>query len=75
LLGHKDLKQLRKLQPCSDSAHRKPLLNEFLKEHRKVRDLESAVAQLATRLKEQDSKIKTLSDQLVRGTRLVADSK
>jgi hypothetical protein len=40
------------------------LLNEFLKEHRKVEELESAVAQLMRRLKEQDSRIQKLSDQL-----------
>ncbi len=40
------------------------LLNEFLKEHRKVNELESAVARLTTRLKEQDSKIAKISDQL-----------
>jgi Chaperone of endosialidase len=34
------------------------LLNEFLKEHRKVAALESGVAQLTARLKEQDSKSK-----------------
>ena len=40
------------------------LLNEFLKAHRKVVAVESGVAQLAASLKEQDSKIQTLSDQL-----------
>jgi predicted ribosome quality control (RQC) complex YloA/Tae2 family protein len=40
------------------------LLNEFLKEHHKVEELESAVAQLTARLKEQDSKIQRVSDQL-----------
>jgi hypothetical protein len=51
------------------------LLNEFLKEHRKVQELEkdlrAAIAQqqkgmeaLAARLKEQDSKIQKVSDQL-----------
>jgi hypothetical protein len=40
------------------------LLNEFLKEHRKVEDLESALAQLTARLKEQDSKIQKMSEQL-----------
>jgi predicted ribosome quality control (RQC) complex YloA/Tae2 family protein len=40
------------------------LLNEFLKEHRKVEKLESTVAQLTARLKEQDSKIQKVSEQL-----------
>jgi hypothetical protein len=40
------------------------LLNEFVKEHRKVNELESTVARLATRLEEQDSKIAKISDQL-----------
>jgi hypothetical protein len=40
------------------------LLNEFLKEHRKVQDLESAVEQLTARLKEQDLKVQKMSDQL-----------
>ena len=40
------------------------LLNEFLKEHRKVQDLESALAQLTARLKEQDLKVQKMSDQL-----------
>jgi hypothetical protein len=36
------------------------LLNEFLKEHRKVRELQSTVAQL----KEQDSKIQKMSNRI-----------
>ena len=40
------------------------LLNEFLKAHRKVVAVESGVAHLAASLKEQDSKIQTLSAQL-----------
>jgi trimeric autotransporter adhesin len=40
------------------------LLNEFLKEHRKIAALESGVAQLTAGLKEQDSKIQKVSDQL-----------
>jgi hypothetical protein len=44
------------------------LLNEFLKEHRKVEELEAIVAQqqkdFAARLKEQDSKIQKVSAQL-----------
>jgi hypothetical protein len=40
------------------------LLNEFLKEHRKVNELESTVARLTTRLEEQDSKIAKISDLL-----------
>jgi hypothetical protein len=42
------------------------LLNEFLKEHRKIVAVESGVAQLAASLEEQDSKIQTLSAQLER---------
>jgi hypothetical protein len=40
------------------------LLNEFLKEHRKVAGLESGVAQLAARFNEQDSKIQKVNAQL-----------
>jgi hypothetical protein len=40
------------------------LLNEFLKEHRKVAALETGAAQLMARLKEQDSKIQKVSEQL-----------
>jgi len=40
------------------------LLNEFLKEHRRIADLESGVAQLTARFKEQDSKIEKVSAQL-----------
>ena len=40
------------------------LLNEFLKEHRKVEELESAVARVEARLKENDAKIQKVSDQL-----------
>ena len=44
------------------------LLNEFLKEHRKVEDLESALAQLTARLKEQDLKVQKMSEQLAAGS-------
>jgi hypothetical protein len=44
------------------------LLNEFLKEHRKVEDLESALAQLTARLKEQDLKVRKMSEQLAAGS-------
>jgi translation initiation factor IF-2 len=40
------------------------LLNEFLKEHRKVENLESALAQLTARLQEQDLKVQKMSEQL-----------
>jgi Chaperone of endosialidase len=40
------------------------LLNEFLKEHRKVQELESAVAQLTAHIEEQDSKLQKVSEQL-----------
>ena len=51
------------------------LLNEFLKEHRKVeeqdatiaqlkQDFRATVAELTARLKEEDSKIEKVSDQL-----------
>jgi hypothetical protein len=43
------------------------LLNEFLKEHRKVQELESAVAQLTAHIKAQDSKLQKVSDQLEMG--------
>jgi hypothetical protein len=39
------------------------LLNEFIKEHRKVEDLQAAVAQLTARLKEQDSRIEKISHE------------
>jgi hypothetical protein len=39
------------------------LLNEFIKEHRKVDELQTAVAQLMARLKEQDSKIERISHE------------
>ena len=40
------------------------LLNEFLKEHRKVENLESVLAQLTARLEEQDLKVRKMSEQL-----------
>lgn len=40
------------------------LLNEFLKEHRRVQDLESALEQLTACLEAQDLKIQKMSDQL-----------
>ena len=40
------------------------LLNEFLKEHRKVEELESVLAQLTARLQEQDLKVQKMSEQL-----------
>ena len=40
------------------------LLNEFLKEHRKVEHLESVLAQLTARLQEQDLKVRKMSEQL-----------
>jgi len=47
------------------------LLNEFLKAHRKIEQQEATIAQLkeemetvSARLKEQDSKIQKVSDQL-----------
>ena len=40
------------------------LLNEFLKEHRKVAKLEAALETLSERLKEQDAKIERVSAQL-----------
>ena len=47
------------------------LLNEFLKEHRKVAALESGAAHLMARLKEQDSKIQKVSEQLEMSNRAV----
>jgi trimeric autotransporter adhesin len=52
------------------------LLNEFLKEHRKVEELQSTVAQLIGHLKEQDSKIQKISNDLEtsrRGSGIVAN--
>jgi hypothetical protein len=40
------------------------LLNEFLKEHGKVEELESTVAKLAAHIKEQDAKMQKISEQL-----------
>ena len=40
------------------------LLNEFLKEHRKVQELESTVASLAATVKEQATQIQKVSAQL-----------
>jgi hypothetical protein len=40
------------------------LLNEFLKEHRKVKNLESVLSQLTSRLQEQDLKVQKMSEQL-----------
>ena len=42
------------------------LLNEFLKEHRKVEKLEAALEALSERLREQDPKIQRVSDQVER---------
>ena len=52
------------------------LLNEFLKEHRRVEELQSTVAQLIGHLKEQDSKIQKISNDLEisrRGSGIVAN--
>ncbi len=40
------------------------LLNEFLKEHRKVEQLEEGMAVLTARLKEQESQIRRVSAEL-----------
>jgi len=40
------------------------LLNEFLKEHRRVQDLECALEELSARLKEQGLQVQQMSDQL-----------
>src|SRR5438105_14198089 len=40
------------------------LLNEFIKEHRKVEELQTTVAQLMAHLKKQDSKIEKISNEL-----------
>ena len=40
------------------------LLNEFLKEHRKVQELETRMATLTTQLKEQAAQIQKVSAQL-----------
>jgi hypothetical protein len=43
------------------------LLNEFLKQHHRVEDLESGVAQLTARFEEQDAKIQKVSAQIEMG--------
>ena len=40
------------------------LLNEFLKEHRRVEDLECALEELTSRLKEQALQVQKMSEQL-----------
>jgi hypothetical protein len=40
------------------------LLNEFLKEHRRVQDLECALAELSAHLREQNLKVQKMSDQI-----------
>jgi len=40
------------------------LLNEFLKEHKTARELKKEIAALSGRVKEQDSKIQKMSDQI-----------
>ena len=40
------------------------VLNEFLKEHRKMEEQQKQIDALTARLKEQDSKIQKVSDQL-----------
>ena len=52
------------------------LLNEFLKEHRKVEELEATVTQLQAALKAQAAQIQKVSDQLkaqAPGPRVVAN--
>jgi hypothetical protein len=44
------------------------LLNEFLKEHRKVQKLEAAIKAISERLKEQDGRIQKVSDQVQMST-------
>jgi len=41
------------------------LLNEFLKEHRRVQDLECSLEELSARLEEQNLKVQKMSNQLV----------
>jgi hypothetical protein len=43
------------------------LLNEFLKEHKKVQELEGAFARLATTVKEQAAQIRKVSAQMKAG--------
>ena len=40
------------------------LLNEFLKEHRRVQDLECALEELTSRLKQQSLQVQKMSEQL-----------
>jgi tRNA/tmRNA/rRNA uracil-C5-methylase (TrmA/RlmC/RlmD family) len=44
------------------------LLNEFLKEHRKVEKLEAALEALSERLREQDAKIQRVTDRIETAT-------
>jgi hypothetical protein len=50
------------------------LLNEFLKEHRKVEELESVLAQLTARFQEQDLKVQKMSEQLAAGSEFPRES-
>jgi len=53
------------------------LLNEFLKEHRKVEELEAALSAVNERLKDQDLKIEKVNAQLEIGkpiARLASDN-
>jgi hypothetical protein len=49
---------------CRYNAVNAMLLNEFLKEHRKVEKLEAALRAVNARLAEQDAKIQKVSAQL-----------
>src|SRR5262249_59812183 len=51
------------------------LLNEFLKEHRKVENLESVLAQLTARLQEQHLKVRKMSEELTARSQLRAGVK
>jgi hypothetical protein len=55
------------LQTVRYDAVNAMLLNEFLKEHRKVEQLQSTVAKLMRRLDEQESKMQKMTDQLETG--------
>jgi hypothetical protein len=47
------------------------LLNEFLKEHRKVEKLEATVADLAETVKEQANELREISARVVMGSSVV----
>jgi len=47
------------------------LLNEFLKEHRKVQELEKGMATLTAQLKDQAAELQKVSAQVIPATKVV----